>query len=334
MTELADRPRSKHFGGKAPAPMPWKPLPYMEEFLEELSAGEHAESYMKAVHLGLAHFSVFAETEGIKHPEEITRSHLLRFQAYLQHARTYNDKPFALSYRQQLMKYNRSWINWMAMVGHIEHNPWVRIRVGAVAKKPKPLENDEIELLFEAHRKHAFSVPPFFYHRREVILVLLYAWGLRVHELASLSVTAMDMRLDWVTVRNKGGGSKVLPYGDEIKAVTQRWIRARAKYAETGEDFLLIDRNGKRLSEAMIHKIVKELGTKAGVTINPHRLRDTFGTTMLDNDVEVERIMKMMGHTSRRQTLAYSRVNDHKVKESHDKVMNPLIGKLLGGHLP
>jgi hypothetical protein len=42
----------------------------------------------------------------------------------------------------------------------------------------------------------------------------------------------------------------------------------------------------------------------------------------------------MMGHTQRAQTLAYSRVNDHKIKESHDKVVNPLINKLLGGKLP
>lgn len=334
MYELADRPRSKHFGGKAPAPMPWRPLPFMEEFLLEKEAEDKAPSYISSVHLGLAHFAVFAETENIKHPDEITRAHILRFQAYLQKARTYDGKPFSLSYRQQLMKYNRTWINWMAELGHIEHNPWVRIKIGSVAKKPRPLEDDEIELLFDVHKKQAFTLSPFHYHRRELILVLLYGWGLRVHELASLTVTAMDMRLDWVTVRNKGGGTKVLPYGEEMKTVTQRWLRTRGSKANRDEDALLVDKEGKRLSEAMIHKIIKDLGTRAGVNINPHRLRDTFGTTMLDNDVEVERIMKMMGHTNRKQTLAYARVNDHKIKESHDRVFNPLIDKLLGGKLP
>jgi site-specific recombinase XerD len=115
-----------------------------------------------------------------------------------------------------------------------------------------------------------------------------------------------------------------------MKQVVQRWVGHRASHAVIGEDALLIEQGGGRLSIGMIRKIVTELGQRAGVPINPHRLRDTFGTTMLDHDVEVERIMKMMGHTQRAQTLAYARVNPPKVKESHDAVMNPELRRLLG----
>jgi len=101
-----------------------------------------------------------------------------------------------------------------------------------------------------------------------------------------------------------------------------------------GEDALFIDRNGGPLTIHSMRKIVTDLGRRAGVDVNPHRFRDSFGTTMLDNDVPVEQIMKMMGHTQRAQTLAYSKVRDHKVKESHDAVMAPLINKLITGGLP
>ncbi len=322
------------FGGKSPKPLPWRPLPFMEEWLENLRIDEKSDTYIRSAKVGITHFALFAEKEGIKHPEEITRTHILRFQAHLLECRREDGKPFMLSYRQAIMRKVQAWIRWMLDVEHIEQNPWVRIRVGQVTKKPKPLENDEVELLFHAHRQQAFSIPAFFYHRREVILVLLYGWGLRREELRSLTVTAMDMRLDWVTVRNKGGGTKTLPYGDELKTVVQRYLAQRGKHAVISDDSLLIDQNGKQMSNQMIYKIITELGARAGVSINPHRLRDTFGTTMLDNDVEVERIMKMMGHTQRKQTLQYARVNDHKVKESHDEVMNPLIHRLLGGELP
>lgn len=328
------------FGGKSPKPIPWEPLPYMEEWLENLVAEEVSQGYINPAKVGLAHFAQFAKTENIRHPDEIERSHILRFQTYLvTTARKQDGAPFSQSYRQQLMKYVRNWINWLQDVEHIDHNPWVRIRVGRVEKRPKPLEDDEVALLFDTHKKQAFSIAPFYYHRREVILVLLFAWGLRLHELQSLTVSAMDMRLDWVTVRNKSrkgssNSTKVMPFGSELKQVVARWLMHRAKHARPGDDSLLIDRNGNGLSAHMLRKIVTEVGDRAGIGVNPHRLRDSFATTMLDHDVEVERIMKMMGHTQRSQTLAYARVNDRKVKESHDKVMNPMIDRLLGGRLP
>jgi site-specific recombinase XerD len=322
----------EYFGGKAPKALPWSPLPHMEEYLENLAL-DGKEAYAHVAKLGLSHFAAFCVTEGVKHPEEIERHHILRFQAYLTKVTKENGELLSLGYRQQLMKYVRAWINWLQGLEYITSNPWVRIRIGQTVKKPKPLEDDEITALFDAHRKMAFAISPFFYHRREVILTLLYGWGLRVHELTSLTVATMDMRQDFITARNKGGGTKVLPYADEMKQIVQRWLLVRAKNAVAGEDALLIDSHGKALSPAMVYKIVTELGQRAGVTINPHRLRDSFGTKLLESDVPVERIMKMMGHTQRAQTLAYARVNDHTLKASHDAVMNPLIHKLLGGSL-
>lgn len=321
------------FGGAVPEALPWRPLPYMEEYLENLRAEGRAPKYLRTVKLGLTRFALFLEGEGVRHPDEISRTHILRYQVHLSELE-HNGAPLATSYKQQMMKYARGWVNWLEDVQHIEGNPWVRIRIGRTAKKPKPLEEDELAALFAAHAQQAFSLPPFFFHRRESLLAVLFGWGLRLHEAAALSVTSLDMRLDWVTARNKGGNEKVLPYGDEMKQVIVRYLTHRSKYATHEDDSLFIDQQGKRLTEDRLYRIIIDLGERAGVSINPHRLRDTFGTVMLDHDVPVERIMKIMGHTKREQTLAYSRVNDSKVKESHDAVMTPLFNKLLGGKLP
>jgi integrase/recombinase XerC len=327
------------FGGKAPKPLAWQPLPHMEEWLENLAAEEVSAGYISSARAHLAHFATFCATEGIQHPDEIERRHILRFQTHLLSVTKENGGLLSLAYRKQIQKSVRNWINWLDRMHYIQESPWVNIRVGRVDKQPKPLEDDEIALLFETHRRQAFSVPPFYYHRREAMLVLLYGWGLRLNELGSLSVMAMDMRLDWVTVRNKSqvgsaNGEKVLPYGAEIKGVIQRYLRVRAAYAQVGEDALIIDKNGAPLSLHSMRAVITDLGKRASVDVNPHRFRDSFGTTMLDNDVPVERIMKMMGHTQRAQTLAYSRVNNPKLKESHDAVMAPLLHKLTTGGLP
>lgn len=301
----------------------FSPLMYMDEYLEQLTVEGKNADYVRTVRNGLAHFADFARTENVMHPEEITRSHLIRYQGHVNQRVT--DKVWSKSYSIEVLKKTRAWLNWMVVVGYLQSSPWVAIKVGVTTKQPKPLSDDDVELLFEAHRRDAFQMDPFLFHRREVILCLLYAWGLRIHELEAINVSNMDMRLDMVTVRNKGGGTKREPYTNEIKRIVARWTRVRMKYAVTGEDALLINTQGGRLAKEQIREIVTELGRKVGVQINPHRLRDTCGTHLLDSDVPAERVQKILGHTNLRQTLAYSRVNDHKVHESLSDAMDPRL---------
>lgn len=305
------------------AALPWHPMPYMDEYLDNLTVDLRSAEYIRTVRKGLARFAIFCRDEDLKHPEEIERRHLLRYQAFL------NSMDFAPAYRQQLLKAVKAWLNWLVQCRYLTETPWYRIRVGSTPKKPKPLEDDDIATLFAAHRQTAFLIPPFTYHRREVILVLLYGWGLRIHELHLLNLSQMDMRLEWVPVRQKGGTTKTLPYSKAMKAVVNRWLHVRAKYGALGEDALLIDQQGKRLSIDMIRKIVTELGVRANIPVNPHRLRDTCGTNLLDDDVPVERVMKILGHTNQAQTLAYSRVSDPAVKRSHDESMDRRLDTLL-----
>lgn len=324
------------FGGKAPKPLEWRPLPYMEEYLTDLRVEEDGRSptYLRSVKLGLTRFALFLEGEGVRHPDEITRTHILRYQAHLMELTNPDGEQLAVTYRQQMMKYARGWINWLEEVEHIDRNPWVRIRIGRAKKVPKPLEDDELEALFAAHRQQAFQLAPFYYHRREAILVLTLGWGLRGVELRRLTVGALDLRLDWITAYNKGGGKKVLPFDPVMKDAVSRYLVHRARHAVPGQDALIIDQNGNPLSDDMIYRTIVECGARGGVTINPHRLRDTLGMIALDGDMPVERLQKIYGHTRREQTLAYARVNDHKVAESHHAIVNPLFQKLLGGQLP
>jgi site-specific recombinase XerD len=304
------------------AALTFQPMMYMEEYLAELQASDKNADYIRTVRNGLAHFSDFARTEGIMHPEEITRLHLIRYQAHC------NSGTWSESYRREVIKKVRAWLNWMESIGYLTDNPWVAIKVGATKKMPKPLSDEELTLLFSAHRRGAFNTEPFTFHRRELILCLLYGWGLRIHELEALNMANMDVHLDFVTAKNKGGGTKTLPYSPEMKRIFTRWAGQRGRYAAVGEDALLITQAGTRLAKEHIRQIVTDLGKMAGISINPHRLRDTCGTNLLDDDVPVERVAVILGHTNIKQTLAYSKVNDHKVAESHEDAMDPRLSAL------
>jgi site-specific recombinase XerD len=301
MTETIDR---IYFGGKGYQALAWEPLPFMEEYLAELAAGEtpRSPSYLRPVKAGLARFAMFAASEGIMHPAEITRVHILRYQAYLMTIESERGNRLDMTYQRQLLKYLRGWLSWLGQARCIGSNPWLDIRLGPVAKQPKPLDGSEIEDLFAAHRSQAFSIPPFAFHRREVILVLLFGWGLRVRQLQSLNVSQMAATRDKVTVRDNRGGTKTFAYGPLPKASAGRWLRHRGVHAKFGEDALLIDQSGGRLSVDRIRAIVVDCGVRGGVTISPHRLSDTLGASLVDTTLPFERIMRLVGHADSDQT--------------------------------
>jgi site-specific recombinase XerD len=141
----------------------------------------------------------------------------------------------------------------------------------------------------------------------------------------------MDLRLNVVKVKNKGSvRPKPLPYTDTIKQTVQRYLIWRAREAEDGEDALLVEAtHGGRLSISRTREIVVGLGGRAGVTINPHRLRDSFGTTMVNSGAEIEHVQVMMGHSTREMTMAYVNLADQRVTDTHQKIMGPMLDNLM-----
>lgn len=304
-------------------PLEHTPLPYVNEYLRELEVELKSASYVRGVKLSLGHFSNFCHHNNIAHPDLVTRTTVLEFQAWTQ------EKGWARSTQIQHMKHLRGWINWLTEVGYINQSPWVRIRVGSVKKSPRPLEDDDILSLFLTHRREALRLDPFKYHRREALLVVLYMWGLRIHEAVALDVEDVSLDRDYVRCINKGGGSKMMPYSPAMKQVLKRYLSVRARKGVREETALFITNSGRPLSVNHGYSIIKRLAEQAGINATPHRLRDTAATKMLDEDMPVEQIMKVLGHTRREQTLAYSRVNDHKVAESFREARDEELRSLL-----
>lgn len=309
--------------------VPWHPLPHMQEYLDELTGQLRSDDYIRKIRVALSYFATFVQKEGIKHPDELTRAHVIRFQSWVGDKEQQGEWQHSYAYQQ--MVYLRGWLNWMEDVEYIEDNPWRRIKLRAYSKQPNPVDEDDLALLFETHRKAAFSMPPFYWHRREAIITLLYGWGLRIHELVALDCRQMGLTNDFVTMRQKGANRKKnLPYTDPIKGVIGRWLRARSQYGDPSDDALIIDRAGTRIGTQQVYNIVTDLGKQAGIEINPHRLRDTFGTDAINADMPVERIAKIMGHTNTKQTLAYADINDRSLFEAHDTAMSNRLNGLLG----
>jgi site-specific recombinase XerC len=326
------------FGGKVPTPLPWKPLPHMETYLREMVEDEKSLGYIQTMRRALARVGQYAEQEDIKNPGEIDRRFILRYQAWLYGLKKEDGSEYNPAYQEQTMKLFRTWLSWLVETDRIAVDPWVDIKVGNTKRGAtmKPLSDDEIQQIFEAHMKQAFTVAPFAYHRRESILIMLFGWGLSTREIQQLNLSHVDMRLRQVIVSTHTGTKKELPYGDEMKNLLQRWLIQRARKAIPEDDALFIDMQGRRMSTKMIYKIINELGTRAGVRLSPLRLRETFGATLLDSGIDLDLVMRMMGVRRENQALAYARPGyDRNLVEAHREAMTPFYERLFrGGERP
>jgi len=306
--------------------VPWHPLPHVQEYMDTKSEGTR-----KNVRRALARFSLWCRDHNIEHPGQITRSHLLMYLDDLPREKNMIDnQPLAPTYTSNVFATVMAWMRWLLREGYIEANVWTGIKV----PKPGPgrdmsLAAEEIGMLFDVHRAQAFRIPPFFFHRREVLLTLLFGWGLQLTELHSLNVAQMDMRLEWVTIAKANSKVKRLPYPDELKGVVQRYLIHRARYAQVGEDALIIDQTGKRMNPNRIAESVQRLGQRANITASPRRLRDAFVTTMADNGAAMDEILGVLGQGKSR---ALDRVKgDDYVKAGFTQVMSPILKTLTTG---
>lgn len=319
------------FGGKGPSKTIWTPLPSMEEYLAHLRE-TRSEAHAARVSRALSLFARYAETEDIQSPEEIERKHLYRFDNWLRSQVTWHGKIIADSTRSNTLTMVRAWVIWAFQHGYVAQNPWAMIKIANPRrKKPRPFQEEELIRVFESHKRAAFSTTPFNYHRRDVILALLYGWGLRPSEITSLTVTAMDVRLDQVTIKKANGDVKKMPYGHEMKTIILRWLRVRGAKAKRGEDALLINQEGVPIGEIMIGKILKDLGSNAGIDLSATRFRENFQMTLMEQGIEIKQVAEMLGLDKTRPRRISLEEADEGLKETYDFIIDPLMRKHFGG---
>lgn len=150
--------------------------------------------------------------------------------------------------------------------------------------------------------------------RNRAILETLYGCGLRVSELLYLRLSDLFFDEDFLKVRGKGNKERFVPVGP----VTQKHIRLytdQVRIHKTPgkgfEDTLFLNRNGRRLSRAMIFTIVKQQAEKAGIrkNVSPHTFRHSFATHLLENGADIRAIQQMLGHESITTTEVYMHVD-------------------------
>ena len=166
--------------------------------------------------------------------------------------------------------------------------------------------------------------------RNRAILELAYTTGVRIGELAYLSVYDVDIPNQTVRLLGKGKKERILPLGKHAVHYLKVYLQnSRSTLVKENLDIdaLWISNNtGRKLSDDGIAQLLKSIGKTAGLSQNLtcHVLRRTCATEMLRNGAHPEMVKRMLGHNSMKTLTQYLQVTIKDIRNMHK---NSRLGK-------
>jgi len=159
--------------------------------------------------------------------------------------------------------------------------------------------------------------------RDRALLELFYASGLRVSELAGITLQQVDLENGFLRVFGKGSKERVVPVGGKAAEAVRVYLAAgRAQFvkAKTGSASFLSERGGP-LSRKTLWYLVQKYAAAAGIErgVKPHQLRHSFATHLLGGGADLRSIQEMLGHANLATTQIYTTVDDRRLVEQHAK---------------
>lgn len=157
--------------------------------------------------------------------------------------------------------------------------------------------------------------------RDRAMLEILYATGLRVSELVSLTRDDLQLDVGYLTAFGKRSKQRIVPLGDAAIAALKDYLsHGRAALdKQRGSKFLFLNRSGEGLTRQGFWKIIKRRALEAGISqnITPHTMRHSFATHLLENGADLRSVQAMLGHSDISTTQIYTHVTRERLRQMH-----------------
>ena len=181
---------------------------------------------------------------------------------------------------------------------------------------PKSLAEADVERLLESADIHtALGL------RDRAMLETLYATGLRVSELVSLKLTALNANDGVLRVTGKGNKDRLVPLGEEAVLWLTRYL-ADSRPLLLGQQpsaAVFVTARGEGMTRQAFWYLIKRRAVAAGITrpLSPHTLRHAFATHLLNHGADLRVVQMLLGHSDISTTQIYTHVARERMKHLH-----------------
>ncbi|OEF22641.1 site-specific tyrosine recombinase XerD [Vibrio rumoiensis] len=184
---------------------------------------------------------------------------------------------------------------------------------------PKDLSEQQIEDLLSAP-----IVEDPIELRDKAMLELLYATGLRVTELISLTMENMSLRQGVVRVIGKGGKERLVPMGENAIEWIETFLEQGrpALLGEKSSDVVFPSKRAQQMTRQTFWHRIKFYAVHAGIDVealSPHVLRHAFATHLLNHGADLRVVQMLLGHSDLSTTQIYTHVATERLKQIHQE---------------
>ena len=192
---------------------------------------------------------------------------------------------------------------------------------GLSLRLPKPLprflQDSEVSAFFSVISKQ----------RDLAIFMLMLRCGLRVEEVANLTLGVVDHHRSQIMVRSgKGARDRLVYLNDDVADALADYLQTRPETEEPR--IFLVEKGsyrGKPLSVRGIQKRAEYYSYKSGVHVSCHQLRHTMATDLLNAGADIVTIQYLLGHSKIKTTMRYARLSNQKARMDYYQAMTRIM---------
>ena len=287
--------------------------PLVDRFIDALWLEDGLASLtLAAYRRDLALYATWLQEQAGRGLETTCEADLLTYGA-VRHAAT-----LASTANRRLTVFKR-FFRWALREGLVREDPTIRLQSARQALRvPRSLSEAQVEALLGAP---AVDTPLGL--RDRAMLELMYASGLRVSELVSLSTVQVNLEEGALRVTGKGSRERLVPFGAEAHAWLRRYLQdARgAILAGQASPALFVTARGGPMTRQMFWALVKRHARQAGIDapLSPHTLRHAFATHLLNHGADLRAVQMLLGHADISTTTIYTHVARERLRQLHAK---------------
>ena len=254
----------------------------------------------------------FFEENGIKKVVQVNEEMLNSYVCYLQ------DNKLANATISRNIAAIKGWYLYMVKEGMVQEDLAAQLKAPKIEKKtPEILQMDEVvKLLEEPKGKNPKEI------RDKAMLELLYATGIRVTELITLTTSQLNMQMNYI-ICNDGNKDRIIPFGLKAREALLDYLEysRNVMINNPKSDILFVNCSGQSMSRQGFWKLIKYYASKAGITadITPHTLRHSFAAHLVENGADLKSVQEMLGHSDISTTQMYAKLNQNKLRDVYSK---------------
>ena len=288
---------------------------HMNEYLEYCKCRKHLDSKtLKAYTIDLKQYIRFCNT---------SHSNNLLSHQTLDQFITFLHKQYKPKTIKRKIASLKAFFHYLEYIDILAYNPFSKLDIRFREPKllPRTIPGNVIQIFLNTMYSQKEQTSTYYQQRcciRDIAVIeLLFATGMRISELCNLKPENIDFINNTILVYGKGAKERILHIGNADV------LMALHLYQDTfSEDinkcgYFFVNRLQNQLSDQSVRHMINHYVKLAGLEqhITPHMFRHSFATLLLEQDVDIRYIQKILGHSSINTTEIYTHVSNMKQKD-------------------